>query len=136
MTRLLLSACVVVLVSSLTSCEVFRLERKQPAIPVQKEASWDGNHQDSGLLLVNPDKGALVTVSFVDRYNAMALVYHNDPRNVPPVEVGDGVTAATPAEMAPYPNRGQLYWMTQQALAKMIEMNTWRKAATPSAVKP
>lgn len=118
------------LASSLTGCELFTPERRAPLVPVATQASFDGNQQDSGLILVDPVLGALVTERFVARYAQLIKTYGQDHRLGVPLKAGDGVGPASDEIRQHYVARGQVFWMTKAALADFIRMNQWHKAAS------
>lgn len=92
--------------------------------------SFDGNKQDSGLLLVDA-QGALVTERFLARYDDLVRTYGTDHSLTTPWAVGTGVSLATEHEASTYPDRGKVYRLTKQALVTFIQFNQWRKAGRP-----
>lgn len=84
-----------------------------------EEASFDGNQQNSGIIL-STGSGFLVTGHFRLRYNALILVYG-----------GDFKPALKPdQDIAPV---GDDRWLiSKQGMVNFLEMNTWRK----SGLKP
>lgn len=119
---------VVLLSSSLPSCVLFdRAPKPLPTVAVQAAPSFDGNHQDSGLIKVDPEKGALVTAHFVARYNALIDRFGHDPRLTLPLVHNQYVTPAGVAESMEHKDRGGVFWISKQGLADFITMNQWRR---------
>lgn len=90
-----------------------------PEVVRAQEASYDGNEQNSGVILSVPS-GFLVTGHFRIRYNALILLYGGDFK---PVLKPD-------QDIAP---AGEDRWLiSKQGMVNFLEMNTWRK----SGLKP
>lgn len=97
--------------------------------------SFDGNKQDSGLLLVDT-QGALVTERFLARYDDLVRIYGADHSLTTPWVVGTGVSPATEQEAGLYLDRGKIYRLTKQALVTFIQFNQWRKAGRQHPTPP
>ena len=80
-----------------------------------REASFDGNDQNSGVIASTP-AGFVVTAHFRERYNALIATYG-----------GDFAPPLTPdAGLAPL---GDGRWrITKQHMVQFLTMNAWRKA--------
>jgi len=88
---------------------------------VSREASWDGDKQNSGILSTYPEgstgkgvKGFLVTPYFHKRYEALVNEYGK--RLEPPVEVGDGIRKLDDSANSV---------ITPQAMVWFLDMNQW-----------
>lgn len=124
-TKLLLMGCVALLASS---CSLFeRLPPVEPPVPEQTQPSFDGNKQDSGLILVDAQRGALVTSRFIERYDALVERYGKDPRHALPVKKRQGVTPVDVDMAMQYQDRGGVYWLDHASLLLFIRMNQWRR---------
>lgn len=107
----------------------------RPHVVTPQAPSFDGNHQDSGLLEITP-MGALVTLHFQSRYNALIDVYGDEPDFAPHLIHDQGVTRASESDMKRYPDRGPLFVLQKEALVNFIKMNQWRKMGkTPTNKK-
>lgn len=118
----------------LSSCELFTPAPKPlPPAPVQTQASYDGNKQDSGVILVDSEKGVLVTLRLTERYNVLIDRFGHDTRLAVPVARNEGLTPADPDTALKHADRGAVFWMTRQAFSTFVRMNQWRQAAqTPT----
>jgi len=101
---------------------------------VQTQASYDGNAQDSGVILVDAQKGVLVTLRLTERYNVLVERFGKDSRLAMPVQRNEGVTPADPDTALKHASRGAVFWMTRQAFSTFIRMNQWRQSIP--ATKP
>lgn len=82
---------------------------------ISREASFDGNEQNSGVVASTPT-GFVVTAHFRERYNALIAVYG-----------GDFAPALKPDEgIAPMGDRRWL--IDKQHMVQFLTMNAWRKA--------
>ena len=97
-----------------------------PRVIEETKPSYDGNKQDSGLISAGPD-GAIVTESFVARYDALVRTYGAEPEFLPPIELGSGVSEVSPEDQLKHQDRGRVYLLSKQALVRFIKMNQWRK---------
>lgn len=79
-----------------------------------KQATFDGNEQNSGLLKFTPD-GALITAKARDRYNF--LVREQGAKFAIPVKPDDGVTSA--------PGTTNLFLMDNEHFVKFETMTRW-----------
>jgi hypothetical protein len=76
----------------------------------QKEASWDGDVQNSGLLDYVEGRGFEVTKKALARYNA--LVFTLGSSLIPPIVQNDGVTI-----------EGERIFLTPEAMVNFITLN-------------
>lgn len=117
--------CVALLLSS---CELWRsAPPPAPAVPVQVQPSFDGSKQDSGIILVDAQHGALVTARFIARYDALVERYGRDPRHALPVSPRQGVSPVDVGTAVLHQDRGAVFWLDHAGLAAFIRMNQWRK---------
>jgi hypothetical protein len=80
-----------------------------------RQASFDGNEQNSGIVLSTPS-GFVVTSHFRQRYNALIAVYGGDFK--PTLKPDDGI--------API---GEDRWLlSKKAMVDFLEMNAWKRA--------
>lgn len=88
----LLRSFVVGLVASLflVSCKTAEIKTIIPPRIVEKEASWDENAQNSGIIDFIPGKGFLVTKKAASRYQALVFLY--GAAEVPPILPGEGIS--------------------------------------------
>lgn len=86
-----------------------------PPQVVTTQASFDGNHQTSGILSVD-ETGFLVTPRYIERYDAMLEKYGE--RFSPPIKPGDrrGITP-----------EGENYRITGETRSRFGQMNQMRK---------
>jgi hypothetical protein len=111
----------------LVSCTPFKgAEPVIPTVQQEKQASFDGNKQDSGIIEVTP-AGFVVTPRFVDRYNAMIDMYGKEPEFLPPLARDLGVLAAPDDIAVRHQDRGAVKVMSNQAMTTFVKLNQWRK---------
>jgi hypothetical protein len=93
-----------------------------PAPVVSQQASYDGNAQNSGIIM-STATGFVVTAHFRARYNSLIATYG-----------GDFKPALKPdAGIAPI---GEDRWLiSKQAMIDFLEMNAWRKSGMASNPK-
>jgi hypothetical protein len=86
-----------------------------PKIVRPSVASFEGNVQNSGVVCLLPDGGAIVVPHWRERYNAMVPVFGKG--FYPPLVLDRGITDSTNGE----------YRVTAEALANFGKMNLRRK---------
>lgn len=79
-----------------------------------REASWDGDQQTSGLLGFNEDGSGRITARARVRYNALVVMY--GARFTPPLIEDEGVTP-----------QGEDWRIDAEHLVKFATMSRWRK---------
>jgi hypothetical protein len=85
-----------------------------PSPVVDREASWDGDRQTSGLLGFNEDGSGHITARARARYNALVALY--GARFTPPLIEDEGVTP-----------QGDDWRIDAEHLVKFATMARWRK---------
>lgn len=90
-------------------------------------ASFDGNAQDSGVVVQLQDGSALVSVHWVERYNAMVTQYGACFQ--PPLKPLDAAQQA--AVIAVGDASRPACAVTAQVLTDFLTMNRWRKEKQP-----
>lgn len=98
------------------------------------QASFDGTHQDSGVISVT-QAGALVTSRVRDRYNGLIAHYGTDKAFVPPLVPDRGVQPAS-SELVARHGRGSLFILDHEAVVNFALMNRWRRMGKPPAPAP
>lgn len=85
-----------------------------PSKVAAKQASFDVGQQNSGIIALKPDKSAVVTPHFRDRYNGLVATYGN--RFTPALKPDAGI--------AP---QGDVFTIDAEHLVKFLTMNRWKK---------
>lgn len=119
-------ACVAFLVILLVGLVVGLTGCGTPVIPqavAAQEASWDGNVQNSGIIM-STENGFVVTDHFRARYNALISVYGND--FTPPLKVDTGIAMIGTDR----------HLISKQAMVWMLEMNQWHRAGLKAKASP
>lgn len=88
-----------------------------PSAIVSKEASFDGNVANSGIVDAVPGEGFIVTTHWIERYDGLLGKY--GPRLTPPIASGNRVGFTE--------KDGRIY-ITSEVLVRFIRLNQWRKA--------
>lgn len=116
-----LHLCLVALaVSVLAGCTTTAI----PVVPVDAQASFDGNAQNSGLIAFDMSGNGILTAHARDRYNALVADYGAAFK--PPVKVDDGITATGT----------NTFLIDAQHLVYFASMNRWhREGKAPSPTK-
>jgi len=107
-----------------------------PVTPHSNQASFDGNHQDSGLIAFQADGSAVLTAHAHDRYTNLLAVY-GSRLQLPPKYPEEGMFQ-TNGTFAGYGTNVPVWIMDGQHLDYFKAMNRWRKAvpnAPPAATK-
>ncbi len=86
----------------------------------EKQASFDGNIQNSGIIARLPDGSWEVTPSFHERYRGLTASFGK--RFNPPVQADDGIKLY---------DSGPNYAIDSQHMVYFNTMNQWRKAELP-----
>lgn len=112
------AACVVFLTILFVAAVVALAGCSSPVIPHAidaREASFDGNAQNSGVITSTPS-GFVVTDHFRARHNALIAVYGGDfsPTLKPDHEI--------------YPIGEDRWLISKQGMVDFLEMNAWRRA--------
>ncbi len=88
----------------------------QPDIVTPSVASYDGNVQNSGIIM-STNSGFVVTSHFRERHNALIAIYGGDFS--PHLKPDHGIA----------PMGDDRWLISKQAMVDFLAMNTWRKAA-------
>lgn len=94
-----------------------------PAPVEARQASFDGNDQNSGIIL-STATGFVVTGHFRERYNALIATYGGDFK--PPLEPDAGIA----------PIGDDRWLISKQRMIDFLEMNAWRRAGILPAKPP
>lgn len=116
-----LHLCLIALaVSLLAGCSTTII----PVVPVDSQASFDGNTQNSGLLAFDGAGNGILTAHARDRYNSLAADYGATFK--PPVKFDDGITSTGT----------NTFLIDRQHLVYFASMTRWHRAGkAPSPSK-
>jgi hypothetical protein len=81
-----------------------------PSLVVDREASWDNNEQNSGLLDYIEGKGFLLTSDAAKRYTELTKKYGST--RVPPLAEGEGLVT-----------EGDKFYLSNQYMVEFVVMN-------------
>lgn len=116
--------CAALVVAAMNGCGTVA-----PDLVRDRQPSWDGGAQNSGIIALRPDRSALITKHLVDRYLALVqLGYGRD--FVPPIlptTTNDKVFRAPPGVH----NEGTNWVIDAEHLVKFGVMNERQKSGEP-----